>query len=432
MSLDDKVHWAVTHSIIMGMKASNEDDASKIPVVHAPFTMNSFKYPRAQFEKAVYLAQLFNILVEQISRDPKWLIETLEPTAVTDVFIRRLICVYKEVLQDGIKQTLTLAINRSDYMLHEKEGDSRSLLQVELNTIASSFGALSTRISEMHRELGAMGLINFSDNEIMDDKDINIPINNALNEIANGLAIGHKAFLSLTGLTDEECSVAMIVQPNERNFSDQRLVQYQLWKVYKVRCFRVTLLEVHQQGKIGDKNNLMMGDKTVSVVYFRAGYTPEDHPSEKEWDARLLIEKSFAIKCPTIAYHLAGSKKVQQVLADPGVLERFIVSHEERTLLRSVFAGLYSLSEPTLSSVQREQELILLNEIKKKIINENGDGYVMKPQREGGGNNMYGSDVADALKTMPLEEQAAYIIMERILPPSSSADLVRDANVYTV
>jgi glutathione synthase len=275
----------MTNSIIMGMKASNEDDMSKIPVVHAPFTMNSFKYPRAQFEKAISLAQLFNILVEQISRDPKWLIETLEPTAVTDAFIHHLICIYKEVLQDGIKQTLTLAINRSDYMLHDKEGDSRSLLQVELNTIASSFGALSTRISEMHRELGAMGHINFSDN----DQDTNIPINNALNEIANGLASGHKAFLSQTGLTDAECAVAMIVQPNERNFSDQRLIQYQLWKVYKVRCIRVTLLEVHQQGKIGDREKLIIGDQTISVVYFRAGYTPEDHPSEKEWDARLYI-----------------------------------------------------------------------------------------------------------------------------------------------
>lgn len=36
---------------------------------------------------------------------------------------------------------------------------------------------------------------------------------------------------------------------------------------------------------------------------------------------RLEIEKSRAVKCPDIACNLAGVKKVQQVLALPGVLE---------------------------------------------------------------------------------------------------------------
>ncbi|KAF3588045.1 hypothetical protein F2Q69_00029748 [Brassica cretica] len=48
-----------------------------------------------------------------------------------------------------------------------------------------------------------------------------------------------------------------------------------------------------------------------------------DHfPSESEWNARLLIEQSSAVKCPSIAYQLAGTKKIQQELAKPGVLER--------------------------------------------------------------------------------------------------------------
>ncbi len=42
----------------------------------------------------------------------------------------------------------------------------------------------------------------------------------------------------------------------------------------------------------------------------RAGYTPVDYHGESEWNARELIESSLAIKCPNIAYHLAGTKKV--------------------------------------------------------------------------------------------------------------------------
>ena len=36
-----------------------------------------------------------------------------------------------------------------------------------------------------------------------------------------------------------------------------------------------------------------------------------------------MIERSMAIKCPNISYHLAGTKKMQQVVASPGVLERY-------------------------------------------------------------------------------------------------------------
>lgn len=48
----------------------------------------------------------------------------------------------------------------------------------------------------------------------------------------------------------------------------------------------------------------------VAVVYYRSGYKLEDYPTMREWDIRLLIERSRAIKCPSIQYHLAGTKKV--------------------------------------------------------------------------------------------------------------------------
>lgn len=48
----------------------------------------------------------------------------------------------------------------------------------------------------------------------------------------------------------------------------------------------------------------------VAVVYYRSGYQLEAYPTAQEWDTRLLIERSRAIKCPSIQYHLAGTKKV--------------------------------------------------------------------------------------------------------------------------
>ncbi|CAL5340258.1 unnamed protein product [Camellia sinensis] len=63
------------------------------------------------------------------------------------------------------------------------------------------------------------------------------------------------------------------------------------------------------------------GGQAIAVIYFRAGYAPTDYPSEPEWKARLLMEQSSAVKCPSISYHLAGMKKIQQELAKPNVLE---------------------------------------------------------------------------------------------------------------
>ncbi|XP_063342836.1 glutathione synthetase-like [Pelmatolapia mariae] len=71
---------------------------------------------------------------------------------------------------------------------------------------------------------------------------------------------------------------------------------------------------------------------------------PDNYTSEQSWDARLLMERSRAVKCPDISAHLAGTKKVQQVLARPGVLERFFPDQPQAVQqIRATFADLYTL-----------------------------------------------------------------------------------------
>jgi len=108
--------------------------------------------------------------------------------------------------------------------------------------------------------------------------------------------------------------------------------------------------------------------------------------SQAEWDARYLMETSLAIKCPSIHYHLAGTKKVQQALAQPAVLERFINDPEEIKAVGKIFTGLYSLDDNEAGNASYEMAL------------RTPERFVLKPQREGGGNNVYGVDIPDALK----------------------------------
>ena len=432
--LDDRIHWALTHGIGMGSKSAAGATVSSL--THAPLTLWPYRYPASQFKKAQALAPAFNVLVEKIARNPTWLVATLRPTAASDDFVRRLLDVHAVVVKEGVRQPLSLAVNRSDYMLHARKGDPRTLLQVEINTIASSFGALSTRVAQMHQAFGGLEQATHP---------VRVPPNPALDEIAAGIAAAHRAYLAQTGrgADDGTAAVVMVVQPGERNFADQRLLQFHLWEQHRVRVLRVTLAEMQERGRLhaprawyngfgaftaapaGAKDHeLLIDGHAVSVVYFRAGYSPEDHPTDKEWAARLLIERSLAIKCPTIAYHLAGCKKVQQALAAPGEVEKFISSPKHCDALRSVFAGLYSLD-----AAAGTPEADALAALRKKVVAANGLNYVMKPQREGGGNNFYGADVAKALQSMTPDEQSAYILMERILPPSQNAQLLREGQL---
>lgn len=130
---------------------------------------------------------------------------------------------------------------------------------------------------------------------------------------------------------------------------------------------------------------MLSNDQTFTVVYFRAGYEPNHYHGQTEWDGRWLIERSAAIKCPSIHYHLAGTKKVQQQLAKPGVLERFVSDAERVRTIREIFTGLYSLDDTAEGNAAIE--LALRNPAK----------YVLKPQREGGGNNVYDNDIPVAL-----------------------------------
>ncbi len=54
---------------------------------------------------------------------------------------------------------------------------------------------------------------------------------------------------------------------------------------------------------------------------------------------RERLEHCDAALCPSVAYQLSGAKKVQQDLARPEVLERFLDDKEQVDLIRACFAG---------------------------------------------------------------------------------------------
>jgi len=292
-------------------------------------------------------------------------------------------------------------------MLHTLQDDKYEIRQVEINTIASSFSNLSAFTSQLHRYL--IDRFNLSDFYLVDQ----LPQNDTLTSIPSLFA---KAF-DLYG--NKNSVVMMIVHPNETNTFDQRWLEYNLWNNHKIQLIRRSLKDVAETGSV-DQNTreLKVGDQAIAIAYYRAGYTPDDYPSKKEWDGRWLIESSCCIKTPNISEHLAGTKKIQQVLAQPGVLESFLPNANDVKKLRSCFAGLYSLSEGDEG----------VEEIVKKAIEE-PHNFVLKPQREGGGNNLYDNQIVEQLSKMTPKQRSAFILMDRIVPPSVPIHTLREGQL---
>ncbi|KAF9924300.1 hypothetical protein FBU30_005695 [Linnemannia zychae] len=427
---DAALDFALSHGLVVRPSSAGNDVAtSQGGVINAPIALFPTPFPINAFNEAIKIQPLYNQLVHSISQDDAFLKDIMESLSTVDDFVKRLYDLYQTVKKEGIAQPASLGVHRSDYIIHLNPGQDfseASIKQVELNTISVSFGSLSSLTGDLHRYLQA------TTNYFSEKTDIAaLPHSESIESIASGLASAHKLYGSKTA------KVMMVVQPGERNAFDQRWIEYNLLNKHGVVLIRKTLAEIADQGHLDPKTKaLYIGDQEVSVVYYRSAYATTDYPTEKEWDGRLLAERSLAIKCPTIAYQLVGTKKVQQVLAAPGQLERFVKDPKVVSQLRASFTGLYPLDNSPEGLAAYEAAV------------KNSDELVMKPQREGGvttlvGNNIYGKDIQEALKTLTAEQRNAYILMDIIRPPITKnvllrkgelqrADVVSELGVYGI
>ncbi|KAJ2762632.1 Glutathione synthetase [Coemansia nantahalensis] len=188
---------------------------------------------------------------------------------------------------------------------------------------------------------------------------------------------------------------------------------------HRIRVVRLSFAEIMDRCTIGDDSRLFIDGAEIAVAYYRSGYAPTDFPTDKEWEGRWLVERSRAISVPSLAYHLSGCKKVQQVLAQPGMVERFVDDAETAQRVRKCFVGLYPLDD---SAEGRRAYAMAM---------DNPSELVAKPQREGGGYNTYGDDIPRLLGGLSVEKQRGYILMDLIRAPAFSNVLLRNGKLVT-
>lgn len=265
---------------------------------------------------------------------------------------------------------------------------------------------------------------------------LNLPPNNSAAGLASGI---REAFITYGApSTGHSKCVIFLVQDGERNIFDQKHLEYSLQSSTDpaIPVFRLPFSEIRQHTRLAEgagrqilytPPHLRAHTFEVAVIYMRSGYGPGDYPDARAWEARYHLERSAAIKCPSVLTQIAGTKKVQQVLAapetpsTPSIVARYLSSSASSSLpaLASTFTNIYPLDASEAGLKARE---IATDP-------ERAKGYVLKPQREGGGNNIYRAAIPPFLKSVPEAHWSSYILMELITPPPVRNTILRNGKL---
>ncbi|OQR68132.1 glutathione synthetase [Tropilaelaps mercedesae] len=366
--VEDAKDFAFTHGLVFKPR---EELPYEYSVTFIPFALLPSPWPKEQYNVVYRLQRDINLIYYRISNDFDFLKKSLQRACEADEWTRRLWKIYEQTYESQ-KDVLSLCIMRSDYMV----GQDGAAKQIEVNTISAGFGGVSPIVQAQQRY--TVSKLRLRDLGRM------LP-ENAGTRIALGLA---QRQIELVLIEKYGIDAHLIIRKRNADFLKVRVKDRRLW----------------------------LNDREVAVVYMRTWYDPCQINSEGLWRIRELVEGSNAIKCPNVAWHLSGCKKIQQELAQPNVLERFCDNAEQAQRIRAVFAGLYALDE----------------EEKYKMVLSNPENFVLKPQREGGGHNVYGKDILPFLKSLPASQRHEYIAMDIVKPISCKNYIVnRDKVNFT-
>ncbi|XP_032456942.1 glutathione synthetase-like [Nasonia vitripennis] len=405
---DDVVKAAKDWALVNGLVARTSNKLEECPtdrVEFVPFTLYPTEFPRSAYESVVSIQPLVNQLMLKVSRDGDFLKETLSEAGKVDDFTGRLLELHDIVQREGCVQNVELGLFRADYMLDVNRCDAggheaKSCKQVEVNTIASGQGWIGTACSRLHRYvLEEANLL---------ERIADLPVNNPLEGLCRGMLDAWKMY------NNPSAAILFVVEDKPRHIGDQRQHEYELRRQlgHRISVLRRSLGQLSLCASLSDERHLLVDGKEVALVYLRSGYSPSQYPSEAEWNARLTLERSRAIKCPNVGMHLAGCKKVQVKLAMNGVLEKFLEDEMDCRRMKNFFTGLYFLDSDSESIISKALS--------------HPDDFVLKPQREGGANNFFGEDLRSKLESIRhSDERNAWILMDKIRPVVTSNQLIR-------
>ena len=232
-----------------------------------------------------------------------------------DAFTRGLWNIYETVHREGVSQKLQLGIHRSDYMFDVgdagQDGDPSAfrLTQIEINTIASAFGALSTRLFATHQRI----LRRFNET-LLDGKRFQgeaVPRNQVSENLARGMiyAVDQYRRARETSKSKSSSRLAILFLDTEvtRNIFDQRQLEFAINDQSEdIVVLRKTLREAELNAKLDEKTRILTVDGfEIALAYFRVGYSPDHYPSGESQEIKTRgYSLLFRLKMIVLAFRL--------------------------------------------------------------------------------------------------------------------------------
>nr|CAB3251032.1 glutathione synthetase-like [Phallusia mammillata] len=384
----DAVDFAVSSGLLL--KSRNES-GKVVGYKHVPFVLFPTIISKDSLEFLSQIQSDFNTLMHVVVQDQQFLIDSLE--GVADEFTQRLLHIFKEVIASERSMPPELAYVRSDYMFDfDPISGTAPPKQIEINTMSVSFGGIGTqKMCDIHKRV--LGKAN------LPDLVLQLPQNPANQKVAEGFVKAWKLY------GNPNAAMIFLLGDFETNTYDQRAFEYAINNINpEIKIKGVKFSSLPGRTQLSNDGTFFIDGEEVGLLYFRAAFQPHHYASEEIWKIRKDMEFSRAIKCPSVGQQLFGSKKMQEIFARKGVVEQF-VGETAAANIRRTFSGLYSLE------MNEEGDSVV------KMAIENSQKYVLKPQREGGGNNIYGEDIAKLLREIGNDSRrSAYILMDLINP----------------
>ncbi|KAF0684165.1 Aste57867_23847 [Aphanomyces stellatus] len=252
------------------------------------------KDPRLVDHKEIPVAQI------------RWIFQEVE----TDAFVRHAVFLVRERNRGREKTQIKPKVH---YQPSRTQHDRRPLRALASNLHRFLFKRYEDEIPSSY--YGAVGNLTS-----------HLPANPALQALPSALVLAH----AHNG--KPRAVIVFVIQPNETNSVDQRCLEYTLWETHRVKVLRRSLHEIAKAELRGPQRELWIDCAEVAVAYFRSHTRPPTTPGcEVEWMGRTTVERSLAI---------ARTKQLQQVLAQPAQLRRFM-TESENVVLEKCFTGLW-------------------------------------------------------------------------------------------
>ena len=336
--------------------------------------------------------------------------EILEPMLEVDPFILSLIEVSKSVRKCNYHQLGYCGILRTDYMISQ---DNTPKL-VEVNTIASGLGGISDRMYGFYKYMMSKHFPeSYSEENLVADSS-------NIDQFVDAMKQAHDIYIQSKEDMTRRPIIAFMVDYAEANIWDQKIIENTMFSKYGLIWRRLTFRDITRHWELTENGELTYKSREeITLVYYRTGYSPTQYKNESDWNARKMLEQSKALKIPSIDLQLLTFKKIQESLSKESTWLKFI---DDR-----ISAGVKQIKPLFIDQMWGFDEFT--SEIEEVIADAkvNFDNYVLKTQREGGGNNYFGKDIADKLEEK--YKLAHFSLMKRIFPIEFENTCIRNKMV---